>query len=105
MDKTNTGLTARDVYQLLKDIALETRSLNKVNRKTSGQIEVEADGWHLTLVSEDDRLSHCQVCQSPDQRRGTADAWQRYGTDPVKLLSTWEHEQLQRLLGLSPDHE
>jgi hypothetical protein len=26
------------------------------------------------------------------------DTWQRYGTDPVSLLSTWELAQVERLL-------
>lgn len=104
MPKTITDLTARDVYQLLKDIALETRTLHTVNTR-QGQIEIEVDGWQLTLVSDDDKLSYCQACQSPEGSLGTADSWQRYGTDPVKLLSIWEHEQLQRLLNLSTTQE
>lgn len=104
MPKTITDLTARDVYQLLKDIALETRTLHTVNTR-QGQIEIEVDGWQLTLVSDDDKLSYCQACQSPEGSLGTADSWQRYGTDPVKLLSIWEHEQLQRLLKLSTTQE
>jgi hypothetical protein len=29
---------------------------------------------------------------------GVLDSWQRYGTDPVSLLSTWELAQIERLL-------
>ncbi|MFK7700635.1 DUF7693 family protein [Pseudomonas caspiana] len=104
MAKTTTDLTARDVYQLLKDIALETRTLHTVNTH-KGQIEIEVDGWQLTMISEGNKLSHCQACQSPEGNLGTADSWQRYGTDPVKLLSIWEHAQLQRLLKLSSTQE
>lgn len=104
MAKTTTDLNARDVYQLLKDIALQTRTLQRVSRRQE-QINVEVDGWHLTLVSEDNTLSHCHACQSPDGNLGTAASWQRYGTDPVKLLSIWEHQQLQRLLKLSTAQE
>ncbi|MCQ3002331.1 MULTISPECIES: hypothetical protein [Pseudomonas] len=104
MVKSTTDLTARDVYQLLKDIALETRTLHTVKSR-KGQIEIEVDGWQLTLVSEENKLSHCQACRSPEGSHGTADSWQRYGTDPVKLLSIWEHEQLQRLLKLSTTQE
>jgi hypothetical protein len=104
MAKTTTDLTARDVYQLLKDIALETRTLHAVDSR-KGHIEIEVDGWQLTLVSEDNKLSHCQACRSPEGHLGTADSWQRYGTDPVKLLSIWEHQQLQRLLKLSSTQE
>ncbi|MBC3950195.1 DUF7693 family protein [Pseudomonas folii] len=104
MAKTTTDLTARDVYQLLKDIALETRTLHMVNSR-KGHIEIKVDGWQLTLVSEDNKLSHCQACRSPEGSHVTADSWQRYGTDPVKLLSIWEHQQLQRLLKLSSTQE
>ncbi|WP_429385987.1 DUF7693 family protein [Pseudomonas sp. YL-218 TE3947] len=37
-------------------------------------------------------------CRTPDCRVGTVEDWQRYGTDPVELLSGWEREQLERLL-------
>ncbi|WP_122664663.1 DUF7693 family protein [Pseudomonas viridiflava] len=104
MAKTTTDLTARDVYQLLKDIALETRTLHTVNTR-KGYINVEVDGWQLTLISEGNMLSYCEACQSPEGNLGTADHWQRYGTDPVKLLSIWEHEQLRRLLKLSTTQE
>lgn len=101
MEKTTAALTAREIYQVLKDIALETRTLANVSDSQSGQIEIEADGWRIMLITDDNKLSQCQACQSPEGRRGTAEMWQRYGTDPVKLLSIWEHEQLLRLLKLS----
>ncbi|MCD5970113.1 DUF7693 family protein [Pseudomonas quasicaspiana] len=104
MAKSTIDLTARDVYQLLKDIALETRTLHTVSSR-KGQIVIEVDGWQLTLVSDENKLTHCQACRSPEGNIGTADSWQRYGTDPVKLLSIWEHEQLQRLLKLSTTQE
>ncbi|MBD9603105.1 MULTISPECIES: hypothetical protein [unclassified Pseudomonas] len=33
-----------------------------------------------------------------DSREGALERWQRYGTDPVSLLSTWELAQIERLL-------
>ena len=33
-----------------------------------------------------------------DGREGALDHWQRYGTAPVSLLSTWELAQIERLL-------
>ena len=105
MTKNAADLTAREIYQLLKDIALETRTLSRVNSTQAGQIEIEVDGWHLTLITDDRKLDHCHTCQSPEGRLGTADTWQRYGTDPIKLLSIWEHTQLQRLLRLSTAQE
>jgi hypothetical protein len=105
MEKPTADLTAREIYQVLKDIALETRTLDNVSGSQSGHMEIEADGWQITLITDDNKLSHCQTCQSPEGRLGTAEMWQRYGTDPVKLLSIWEHEQLLRLLKLSTPQE
>ncbi|WP_420850312.1 DUF7693 family protein [Pseudomonas typographi] len=33
-----------------------------------------------------------------ETRGGSFDSMQRFGTDPVELLSTWEHAQLESLL-------
>jgi hypothetical protein len=63
-----------------------------------GVITVEIDGWHLTLFNDCDSLDYCEDCRAPDGRVGTLEAWQRYGTDPVDLLSGWERGQLERLL-------
>ena len=105
MTKTTADLTAREVYQLLKDIALETRTFSRLSSTQAAQIDIEVDGWQLSLISEGHKLSHCHTCRSPEGRLGSADTWQRYGTDPVKLLSIWEHAQLQRLLKLSTAQE
>lgn len=93
-------LSAREVCQVLRDAALGIRLLQPIaGRCTSGLLQVDIDGWHLTLDVDGERLRHCQHCQSPEGREARFDAWQRYGTDPVSLLSTWELAQLERLLG------
>jgi hypothetical protein len=91
-------LTAREVYQQLRDAALEVRLLKRVDEQTEpGQVQVDIEGWRLTLDFDGTRLRHCQRCRSPDGREGALDSWQRYGTDPVSLLSTWELAQIERL--------
>lgn len=90
-------LTAREVYQLLRDAALDIRPVRRLNAGPE-QVQVDIEGWHLTLDVDGNRLRHCQRCQSPDGREGVFDSWQRYGTDPVSLLSTWELGQIERLL-------
>ena len=50
----------------------------------------------LTLEVEAQQLRHGLQCLSADGR--TLAGWQRYGTDPVSLLSTWELAQIERLL-------
>jgi hypothetical protein len=100
---TKAPLTAREVCQVLKDVALGTR----IMRRTSSQslcelyndlMTVEIDGWRLTLFNDGGTLDYCEDCRSPDGRIGSLEDWQRYGTDPVELLSGWEREQLERLL-------
>nr|WP_150642692.1 hypothetical protein [Pseudomonas fluorescens] len=102
---TKSLLTAREVYQVLKDVALGTRIMMRActqswNEIYNGLMPVEIDGWRLTLFNDCDILDYCENCKSPDGRVGTLEDWQRYGTDPVDLLSAWEREQLERLLNM-----
>ncbi|CAN7590338.1 hypothetical protein [Pseudomonas sp. GL-B-26] len=91
-------LTAREVYQQLRDAALEVRLLKRLDEQPEpGQVQVDIEGWRLTLDFDGNHLRHCQRCQSPDGREGVLDSWQRYGTDPVSLLSVWELAQIERL--------
>jgi hypothetical protein len=99
-------LTARDVYQVLKDVALGTRIMHRASLQTwnevyNGLMTVEIDGWLLTLFNDGGTLDYCEDCRSPGGRVGTVEDWQRYGTDPVELLSGREREQLERLLNAS----
>ena len=94
-----TSLTAREVYQVLRDVALGIRPMQRLGEQTDpGLVQVDIEGWCLTLDVDGNHLRHCQRCQGPDGREGVFDGWQRYGTDPVSLLSTWELAQIERLL-------
>ncbi|MBF8659935.1 DUF7693 family protein [Pseudomonas putida] len=103
---TTPSLAPREVYQILRDIALGIRDLQRVSEPSwaemaCGSITVQADGWVLTLCNENGALDHCIRCSSPDGRTYQFDACQPYGTNPVVFLSTWEHAQLLRLLGVA----
>lgn len=87
-------LTAREVYQQMRDAALGLRPLKRLNGQPPVQVDIE--GWRLSLDVDGTHLRHCLGCQSPDGR--AFDGGQRYGTDPVNLLSTWELAQVERLL-------
>ena len=95
--------TAREVYQLLKDVALGVRAMGLLGL-TSGTdpgtqlIDIDVDGWQLRLSCVNTRLERCEHCRSPDARFATLEHWQRFGTNPVDFLSQWEHQQLDRLL-------
>ncbi|MFS2067511.1 hypothetical protein ACEN9D_01925 [Pseudomonas sp. CT11-2] len=100
---TKAPLTAREVYQVLKDVALGTRIMRRTSNQSLCELyndlmTVEIDGWRLTLFNDGGTLDYCEDCRSPDGRIGSLEDWQRYGTDPVELLSGWEREQLERLL-------
>lgn len=100
---TTSPLTARDVYQILKDVALGTRVMQKSSIQSGSEIHrglvpVEVDGWQLMLFNDCGSLDYCELCKSPDGRVGSLETWRRYGTDPVELLSGWEREQLECLL-------
>lgn len=91
-------LSAREVYQVLKDIALDVRQITRLTQGDGGVVHMQVDGWTISLHNESNELDLCTACTAADGRRADAHSWQRFGTDPVHLLSRWEHEQLQRLL-------
>ncbi|WP_226501976.1 hypothetical protein [Pseudomonas sp. MWU16-30317] len=97
------ALTAREVGQLLREVIFERRTM-LVARSPAGdqpqawRIVVEIDGWLVTLHSDNGDLDYCEGCVCPDGRHWTFDSGDRYGTDPVALLSTWEHQKLNDLL-------
>ncbi len=100
---TTCPLTALEVCQVLTDVALGKRimmrsSIQSWNEIYHGLMPIEIDGWQLILFNDCDTLDYCEYCRSPDGRVGTLEFWQRYGPDPVDLLSAWEREQLERLL-------
>jgi hypothetical protein len=88
-------LTAREIYQQLRDAALGLRPLRRLDGQ-AGPVLIDIEGWRLSLDVDHLHLRHCLHCQSPDGR--AFDGGQRFGTDPVSLLSTWELAQIERLL-------
>jgi len=93
------ALTAREVYQQLRDAAQGIRTVQRLDDQyASRPVEVDIDGWRLTLEVDAGHLRHCLHGQSPDGREYAFDSGQRFGTDPVSLLSTWELAQIERLL-------
>lgn len=92
-------LTAREVCQRLRDAALGVLAFNVCERpNAAGMVAVDIDGWSLLLDFADGRLHHCEHARTADGKDGAFDTWQRYGTDPVSLLSTWELAQIEKLL-------
>lgn len=93
------ALTAREVYQPLRDAAQGIRTFQRIDEYcTSNLVQVDIDGWRLLLDVDTGHLRHCLHGQCPDGREYAFDSGQRFGTDPVSLLSTWELAQIERLL-------
>ncbi|WP_341524014.1 hypothetical protein AABC73_13575 [Pseudomonas sp. G.S.17] len=97
------SLTAREAYQVLRDISLGVRTMRRLGTKSwtdmyCGMMTVEVDGWVITFYNDCDSLDYCDSCYCPDRRAYLFDSSQQFGTDPVELLSTWEHAQLEKLL-------
>lgn len=94
-------LTAQEVYQILRGALCATRSMRRINQESwndiyCGLITIEVDGWQITFFIDCDDLDYCNNCVSPDGRQyefSSKDAF-----DPVGLLSSDEHRQLEELL-------
>lgn len=89
-------LSAREVYQCLKEATLGVRSLRRLDDCESNLLRIDIDGWRLTLEISGNRVTGCPHCLTPDGRQGSAEDWPR--TDPVSLLSGWEQAQIERLV-------
>ncbi|QXI17730.1 DUF7693 family protein [Pseudomonas hamedanensis] len=92
-------LSAREVCQRLREAALGVLELTVDQApREAGRVVIDIDGWHLIVDFEGEQLHHCEYARSSDGREGALDVWQRYGTDPVNWLSTWELAQLEKRL-------
>jgi 2,3-bisphosphoglycerate-dependent phosphoglycerate mutase len=102
-ESTAGELSAREVCQVLRDVTFERRTMTKVSHASWGEISashflVNVDGWQISISTDCGTLDHCEACLSRDGRRWSFDSGDRFGTDPIALLSTWEHQTLERLL-------
>ena len=92
-------LSAREVCQRLREAALGVLALKVCEMPDeAGRVAVDIEGWQLLLDFEGSRLHHCESARNGARQQGALESWQRYGTDPVSLLSTWELAQIERLL-------
>lgn len=100
---TAAQLSARDVCQVLREVIFGRCAMTKVGQALwdeiyAGHFLVDVDGWRLSIYNDCDTLDYCEECVSPDGRRWSFDSGDRFGTDPIALLSTWEHRTLERML-------
>ncbi|WP_262377492.1 DUF7693 family protein [Pseudomonas poae] len=102
-DEPMPALTAREVCQVLRDAIFGRRAMVRVCAQTwyklhAGMFMVDIDGWSITIFTDCDELDYCEACVTPDARRWSFDSGDRFGTDPIAMLSTWEHQTLENLL-------
>ncbi|WP_435693841.1 DUF7693 family protein [Pseudomonas poae] len=102
-ESTAGELSARKVCQVLREVTFERRTMTKVGHASwdevyAGHFVVSVEGWHISIYNDCDTLDFCEECVSPEGRRWSFSAGDRFGTDPIALLSTWEHQTLERLL-------
>lgn len=100
-DIPSGALKARDVSQVLREVVFGRRTMTKIGSQSSQKVyachfEVDVDGWRITIYNDCAELDYCERCVSPDGQRWHFDLgdW----TDPIALLSTWEHQSLERML-------
>lgn len=102
-DESIAALTAREICQVLREVAFGRRMMVRACAQSwselyAGMFMVDVEGWSITIFNDCDELDYGEACVSPDGRRWSFDSGDRYGTDPIALLSTWEHQTLENLL-------
>ena len=98
-----SALSARDVSQLLREVIFGRERMTTPNVQPwddvyAGHFIVNVDGHQISIYNDCGELDYCEECTAPDGRRWSLDSGDRFGTDPIALLSTWEHQTLHRLL-------
>lgn len=94
-------LPAQEVYQILRDTSMGTRSMRQItqigwDKIYCGLMTVDVQGWAITLFIDCGDLDYCDNCLSPDGRKYEFSSKDEF--DPVGLLSPDEHRQLEELL-------
>ncbi|MHB2240342.1 DUF7693 family protein [Pseudomonas helleri] len=102
-ENTAAELYAREVCQVLREAIFGRSVMSKVGHESwdeiyAGHFQINVDGWEISIYNDCDQLDYCKQCISPDARRWSFDSGDRFGTDPIALLSTWEHRTLERML-------
>lgn len=100
-DISVNALTAREVCQVLREVVFGRRAMTKVGNQSWEQLyachfQIDVEGWRITIYNDCDELDYCERCVSPDGLRWDFDPGDR--ADPIALLSTWEHQSLERML-------
>lgn len=87
---------------MLRDAIFGRRAMVRVCARTRdevypGMLMVDTGGWSITIFNDCDEVDNCEHYISPDGRRWSFDSEDHFGRDPIALLSTWEHQTLERM--------
>jgi probable phosphoglycerate mutase len=93
----------REVCQVLREVIFGRLEMANAGDQSWDEVyachfQINVEGWQITLYNDCDTLDYCEECVSPDGRRWCFDSGDRFGTDPIALLSVWQHETLERML-------
>ncbi|WP_316044634.1 hypothetical protein [Pseudomonas sp. Marseille-Q5117] len=102
-ENTAAELSAREVSQVLREVTFGRTVMSKVGHESwdeiyAGHFQINVDGWEISIYNDCDQLDYCEQCISADGRRWSFDSGDRFGTDPIALLSVWEQQMLEKLL-------
>lgn len=102
-ENTAAELSAREVSQVLREVTFGRTVMSKLGHESwdeiyAGHFQINVDGWEISIYNDCDQLDYCEQCISADGRRWSFDSGDRFGTDPIALLSVWEHQMLEKLL-------
>lgn len=102
-ENTAAELSAREVSHVLREVIFGRIVMSKVGHESwdeiyAGHFQINVDSWEISIYNDCDQLDYCEKCISPDGRHWSLDSGDRFGTDPIALLSAWEHQMLENLL-------
>lgn len=102
-DHPPAQLSAREVCQVLREVTFGRRRMTRLGEASwdeiyAGHFHVDIDGWWLSIYNDCGELDYCEECRCPDGRRWSFDSGDRFGTDPIALLSIREHRTIEGML-------
>lgn len=97
------GSLAREVYQRIREVSLGLRQLKLVGESRwrgmdSGAVQVAIDDFNLVLFKENGLLDCSVMLEFYEGRWRQMTSWSSRATDPLELLSVWEHREFVRAL-------
>lgn len=102
-ENSPSELAAKEVCQVLREVVFGRHTMTKSGQASwdeicVGHFVIDVEDWRISIYNDCDELDYCEQCVSPEGRCWNFDSGDRYRTDPIAPLSTWEHQSLERIL-------